>query len=80
MFQLDLLALLPLELLYFKLGTQAVWLRFPRFFKIQSFWEVFRLLDRVISSPHFVRYTNYLNYALFLNIQFQYYRFEWPKP
>ncbi|XP_043642689.1 cyclic nucleotide-gated cation channel beta-1 [Drosophila teissieri] len=65
-FKLDLLALLPLELLYFKLGTNAVWLRFPRFFKIQSFWEVFRLLDRVISSPHFVRVAKTLTYMLYM--------------
>ncbi|KAH8291391.1 hypothetical protein KR054_011091, partial [Drosophila jambulina] len=65
-FKLDLLALLPLELLYLKLGTGAVWLRFPRFFKIQSFWEVFRLLDRVISSPHFVRVAKTLTYMLYM--------------
>uniref|UniRef100_A0A1A9ZT66 Cyclic nucleotide-binding domain-containing protein n=1 Tax=Glossina pallidipes TaxID=7398 RepID=A0A1A9ZT66_GLOPL len=53
-FKLDLLSLLPLELLYFKYGTIAVYLRFPRFFKVQSFWEFFKLLDRVISSPHIV--------------------------
>ncbi|XP_034129521.1 cyclic nucleotide-gated cation channel beta-3 isoform X1 [Drosophila guanche] len=65
-FKLDLLALLPLELFYLKLGTGAVWLRFPRFFKIQSFWEVFRLLDRVISSPHFVRVAKTLTYMLYM--------------
>lgn len=53
-FQLDILSLLPLDLLYFVLGTEAVYVRFPRLLKIQSFWEVFKLLDRVISSPHFV--------------------------
>ncbi|ALC41639.1 CG17922 [Drosophila busckii] len=65
-FRLDLLALLPLELFYLKYGTGAVWLRFPRFFKIQSFWEVFRLLDRVISSPHFVRVAKTLTYMLYM--------------
>ncbi|TDG41394.1 hypothetical protein AWZ03_012185 [Drosophila navojoa] len=65
-FKLDLLALLPLELFYLKYGTGAVWLRFPRFFKIQSFWEVFRLLDRVISSPHFVRVAKTLTYMLYM--------------
>ncbi|XP_062132118.1 cyclic nucleotide-gated cation channel beta-1 [Drosophila sulfurigaster albostrigata] len=65
-FKLDILALLPLELFYLKYGTGAVWLRFPRFFKIQSFWEVFRLLDRVISSPHFVRVAKTLTYMLYM--------------
>lgn len=53
-FKLDLLSLLPLDLLYFVLGTQAVFLRAPRLLKIQSFWEFFKLMDRVNSSPHMV--------------------------
>ncbi|XP_037933875.1 cyclic nucleotide-gated channel rod photoreceptor subunit alpha [Teleopsis dalmanni] len=65
-FKLDLLAMLPLELLYFVLDTKAVYLRFPRFFKIQSFWEVFKLLDRVISSPHIVRVGKTLTYMLYM--------------
>ncbi|XP_075153686.1 cyclic nucleotide-gated ion channel subunit B [Haematobia irritans] len=65
-FKLDLLALLPLELLYFKYGTKAVYLRFPRFLKIQSFWEFFKLLDRVISSPHIVRIAKTLLYMLYM--------------
>ncbi|KAL9892256.1 cyclic nucleotide-gated ion channel subunit B isoform 1-T1 [Glossina fuscipes fuscipes] len=65
-FKLDLLSLLPLELLYFKYGTIAVYLRFPRFFKVQSFWEFFKLLDRVISSPHIVRITKTLLYMLYM--------------
>ncbi|XP_065367499.1 cyclic nucleotide-gated cation channel beta-3 [Calliphora vicina] len=65
-FKLDILALLPLELLYFKYGTKAVYLRFPRFLKIQSFWEFFKLLDRVISSPHIVRIAKTLLYMLYM--------------
>ncbi|XP_023309258.2 cyclic nucleotide-gated cation channel beta-1 [Lucilia cuprina] len=65
-FKLDLLSLLPLELLYFKYGTKAVYLRFPRFLKIQSFWEFFKLLDRVISSPHIVRIAKTLLYMLYM--------------
>lgn len=53
-FKLDILSLVPLDLFYFLLGTQAVFLRAPRLLKIQSFWEFFKLLDRVISSPHMV--------------------------
>ncbi|XP_055855198.1 cyclic nucleotide-gated cation channel beta-3 [Episyrphus balteatus] len=65
-FKLDLLSLLPLDLLYFQFGTSAVYWRFPRFLKIQSFWEVFKLLDRVISSPHFVRVAKTLTYMLYM--------------
>lgn len=53
-FQLDILSLTPLDLFYLVLGTNAVYLRAPRLLKIQSFWEVFRLLDRVIASPYLV--------------------------
>lgn len=55
LFQMDILALVPLDLLYLVFGTKAVFLRAPRLLKIQSFWEFFKLLDRVISSPHMVR-------------------------
>lgn len=51
---MDILALVPLDLLYLVFGTKAVFLRAPRLLKIQSFWEFFKLLDRVISSPHMV--------------------------
>lgn len=60
------MSLLPLELLYFRYGTKAVYLRFPRFLKVQSFWEFFRLLDRVISSPHIVRIGKTLLYMLYM--------------
>lgn len=53
---MDILSLTPLDLLYLKFGTGAVFLRTPRLLKIQSFWEFFKLLDRVISSPHMVSF------------------------
>lgn len=65
-FQLDLLSLIPLDLLYMKLGTRAVYLRAPRLLKIQSFWEVFQLIDRVISSPYIVRVGRTLTYMLYM--------------
>lgn len=51
---MDMLSLVPLDLLYYRYGVQAVYLRAPRLLKVQSFWELFRLLDRVIASPYFV--------------------------
>lgn len=59
---MDIFSLIPLDLLYFKYGMQAVYLRAPRLLKIQSFWELFRLLDRVIASPYLVSiiFTNIL--------------------
>lgn len=63
---MDVLSLLPLEFLYFKYGTNAVYLRIPRLLKIQSFWEFFKLMDRVISSPYMVRVIKTLTYMLFM--------------
>jgi cyclic nucleotide gated channel beta 1 len=63
-FKMDLLALLPLDLLYLKFGTNHVMLRCVRLLKIQSFWEFFKLFDRVIASPHVVRVVKTLTYML----------------
>ncbi|XP_055380373.1 cyclic nucleotide-gated channel rod photoreceptor subunit alpha-like [Condylostylus longicornis] len=65
-FKLDLLSLTPLDLMYFKYGTEAVYFRFPRLLKIQSFWEFFKLLDRLTSSPHIVRISKTLTYMLYM--------------
>lgn len=66
-FKMDLLSLLPLpQLLYPVLGVNAVYLRVPRFLKIQSFWEFFKLLDRIIASPHFLRVAKTLSYMIYM--------------
>ncbi|GAB0095457.1 cyclic nucleotide-gated cation channel beta-3 [Sergentomyia squamirostris] len=65
-FKMDMLSLLPLDVLYLIFGTKAVILRIPRLLKIQSFWEFFKLLDRVLSSPHIVRVAKTLTYMLFM--------------
>ncbi|XP_058458101.1 cGMP-gated cation channel alpha-1 [Malaya genurostris] len=65
-FKMDLLALMPLDLLYLKVGTEHVVLRAPRLLKIQSFWEFFKLIDRVISSPHMIRVVKTLTYMLYM--------------
>ncbi|XP_055627459.1 cyclic nucleotide-gated cation channel beta-3 isoform X2 [Toxorhynchites rutilus septentrionalis] len=65
-FKMDLLALMPLDLLYLKYGTEHVVLRAPRLLKIQSFWEFFKLIDRVISSPHMIRVVKTLTYMLYM--------------
>lgn len=54
---MDVLSLAPMEVFYYALGRKAVYLRANRLLKIQSFWGFFKLLDRVISSPHAVRFT-----------------------
>lgn len=65
-FKMDLLALMPLDLLYLKFGTEHVVFRAPRLLKIQSFWEFFKLIDRVLSSPHIIRVVKTLTYMLYM--------------
>ncbi|XP_052872458.1 cyclic nucleotide-gated cation channel beta-3 [Anopheles cruzii] len=65
-FKMDLLSLVPLDLLYLRFGTEHVVFRAPRLLKIQSFWEFFKLIDRVISSPHIIRVVKTLTYMLYM--------------
>jgi cyclic nucleotide gated channel beta 1 len=67
-FKMDVVSLLPLDLLYLVpvFGRSAVYLRVPRLLKIQSFWEFFKLLDRVIASPHILRVIKTLSYMLYM--------------
>jgi len=67
-FKMDVISLLPLDLLYLHpfFGPQAVFLRVPRFFKVQTFWEFFKLLDRSIASPHMLRVVKTLSYMLYM--------------
>lgn len=67
-FKNDVLSLLPLDLLYLhpSFGSSAVYLRLPRLLKIQTFWEFFKLLDRIIASPHTLRVGKTLSYMLYM--------------
>jgi cyclic nucleotide gated channel beta 1 len=67
-FRMDVLSLLPLDFLYLHpfFGANAVYLRLPRLFKIQTYWEFFKLLDRSISSPHMLRVGKTLSYMLYM--------------
>jgi cyclic nucleotide gated channel beta 1 len=67
-FKMDCVSLLPLDLLYLHpgFGTTAVYLRLPRLLKIQSFWEFFKILDRIIASPHMLRVGKTLSYMLYM--------------
>lgn len=67
-FKMDVISLLPLDLLCLHpvFGANAVYLRIPRFLKIQSFWEFFKLLDRIIASPHMLRVVKTLSYMLYM--------------
>lgn len=67
-FKMDCISLLPLDLLYIHpfFGIGAVYLRVPRLLKIQTFWEFFKLLDRIIASPHMLRIGKTLSYMLYM--------------
>lgn len=63
---MDLLSLLPLDLLYLYFGPEKVILRWPRFFKLHTFWAFFDLVDKLIASPHIIRVTRTLLYMMYL--------------
>ncbi|KAK3925393.1 Cyclic nucleotide-gated cation channel beta-3 [Frankliniella fusca] len=65
-FVMDILALVPLDLLYLKYGTELVMLRLPRVLKMQTFWELFDHLDSMLMSPYLVRVARTLCYMMFL--------------
>jgi cyclic nucleotide gated channel beta 1 len=65
-FQLDLISLMPLDLLYVVMGPEFVILRFPRFFKLHTFWEFFSFVDKLLANPYIIRITRTLMYMMYL--------------
>ncbi|XP_025829248.1 cyclic nucleotide-gated cation channel beta-1, partial [Agrilus planipennis] len=65
-FKLDLISLLPLDLLYFYFGPELVILRLPRFLKVNTFWKCIELIDKIIHSPHIIRIKKILMYMMYL--------------
>ncbi|XKL60648.1 hypothetical protein PGB90_007705 [Kerria lacca] len=65
-FKMDVLSLLPLDLLYFIYNVYSPMFRLARVLKIQTFWEFFNHFDNVSASPNVVRFIRTLTYMLFL--------------
>ncbi|BES89039.1 cation channel [Nesidiocoris tenuis] len=65
-FKMDVISLIPLDLLYFYFGADCVILRFPRILKVHSFWEFFNHFDKVSPSPYIVRTARTLTYMIYL--------------
>ncbi|XP_056595395.1 cyclic nucleotide-gated cation channel beta-1-like isoform X2 [Triplophysa dalaica] len=68
-FKLDLISLLPLELLYFKTGINPL-LRLPRLMKFMSFFEFNKRLEAILTNAYVyrvIRTTTYLLYAVHCN-------------
>ncbi|RZC40076.1 cyclic nucleotide-gated cation channel beta-1 [Asbolus verrucosus] len=65
-FKLDLISLIPLDLLYLIMGPECVILRFPRFFKLHTFWEFFSFVDKLLANPYIIRITRTLMYMMYL--------------
>ncbi|PVD21328.1 hypothetical protein C0Q70_19501 [Pomacea canaliculata] len=69
MFKFDIFSLMPLDLFYILVGISgtSVWLRLPRIFKIQTFWEFYERCDQAAkSSAHAVRIVKTMTYMLYL--------------
>ncbi|XP_073799098.1 cyclic nucleotide-gated channel beta-1-like isoform X2 [Danio rerio] len=68
-FKLDVLSLLPLELLYFKTGINPL-LRLPRILKFMAFFEFNKRLEAILTNPYIyrvIRTTTYLLFAVHCN-------------
>uniref|UniRef100_A0AAY4CYG8 Cyclic nucleotide-binding domain-containing protein n=1 Tax=Denticeps clupeoides TaxID=299321 RepID=A0AAY4CYG8_9TELE len=68
-FKMDVLSLLPLDILYFKTGVNSL-LRFPRLLKYMAFFEFNDRLEAVMSKAYIyrvIRTTAYLLYSLHCN-------------
>lgn len=65
-FKFDLLSLLPLDLLYVLLGPDYVILRLPRFLKMNTFWDYFSFVDKLLASPYIIRISKTLMYMMYL--------------
>ncbi|XP_014249792.1 cyclic nucleotide-gated cation channel beta-1 [Cimex lectularius] len=65
-FIMDIMSLVPLDLLYFYYGPIYPWLRIPRLLKIHTFWEFFNHFDKVSPSPYIVRTARTLTYMIYL--------------
>ncbi|XP_077145094.1 cyclic nucleotide-gated channel beta-1 [Ranitomeya variabilis] len=68
-FKMDIISLLPLDLLYFKFGVKSI-LRFPRTLKYMAFFEFNNRLEAILSKAYIyrvIRTTAYLLYCLHVN-------------
>ncbi|KAJ8272088.1 hypothetical protein COCON_G00109470 [Conger conger] len=68
-FKMDLISLVPLELLYIKTGVNSL-LRFPRLLKYMAFFEFNDRLEAILSKAYIyrvIRTTTYLLYSLHCN-------------
>ena len=50
-FRYDLMALIPLDILYLKFGVECTLLRLPRILKMGDFMEFFRRLGEFLCEP-----------------------------
>jgi len=65
-FRYDVLALVPLEILYVVLGINATYLRLPRLIKVIAFWEFTERLDAILAKPYFLRIVKTVIYMIYL--------------
>lgn len=61
-----MLSLVPLDFVYLLTGPDLVILRFPRLFKMHTFFEFFGLVDRRLANPYTIRITKTFMYMMYL--------------
>ncbi|XP_064636997.1 cyclic nucleotide-gated cation channel alpha-3-like isoform X2 [Lineus longissimus] len=66
-FKIDLLSLMPLDLLYLMPSINYTSLvRIPRLFKIPTFWEFYERFDQAAKSGHAIRILKTMTYMIYL--------------
>uniref|UniRef100_A0A8R1I6R8 Cyclic nucleotide-binding domain-containing protein n=1 Tax=Caenorhabditis japonica TaxID=281687 RepID=A0A8R1I6R8_CAEJA len=63
--KLDILSILPTDLMYFAFGKKPIW-RMNRTLKINSFWLLFDMLDNSFSNPYAIRIARTLSYMIYI--------------
>nr|AAB41492.1 cyclic nucleotide-gated channel [Caenorhabditis elegans] len=64
-FKLDILSILPTDLMYFFFGKMPIW-RINRVLKINSFWLLFDMLDNSFANPYAIRIARTLSYMIYI--------------
>lgn len=66
-FKLDIIASIPLDLLFLipQIGVNPL-LRLPKLLKLPSYWEFQSRIDQVARSPHLLRVLNSLAYMMWM--------------
>ncbi|XP_063240491.1 cyclic nucleotide-gated cation channel beta-1-like isoform X2 [Bacillus rossius redtenbacheri] len=65
-FKMDVLSLLPTDLLYLKYGADMVVFRLPRMLKVHAFWEMFDRMAAALRQSSVVRLSRSVSYVIYV--------------